>query len=72
MSEIETTPQFVQSVYQNLERSLAVIRGHLDRPLTYAEKVLLGHLADPSMAVTDKTLAQALQSTERSRLATSE
>ncbi len=48
MSEIETTPQFVQSVYENLERSLEVIRGRLDRSLTYAEKVLLGHLANPA------------------------
>jgi aconitate hydratase len=45
---IETTPEFVRSVYENLERGLGVIRGRLDRPLTYAEKVLLGHLAHPS------------------------
>jgi aconitate hydratase len=48
MPGIETTPEFVRSVYENLERGLEVIRGRLDRPLTYAEKVLLGHLAHPS------------------------
>ncbi len=48
MPAIETTPEFVRSVYENLERNLEVIRGRLDRPLSYAEKVLLGHLAHPS------------------------
>jgi aconitate hydratase len=48
MPGIETTPEFVASAYENLERRLEVIRARLDRPLTYAEKVLLGHLAHPS------------------------
>ena len=48
MPPIETTPEFVRSAYENLERGLEVIRRRLDRPLTYAEKVLLGHLAKPS------------------------
>ena len=48
MPAIETTPEFVGNVYENLERNLEVIRGRLGRPLSYAEKVLLGHLANPS------------------------
>ncbi len=48
MAAIETTPEFVRRVYESLERNLEVIRRRLDRPLTYAEKVLLGHLAHPS------------------------
>jgi aconitate hydratase len=48
MAAIETTPELVRRVYENLERNLEVIRRRLDRPLTYAEKVLLGHLAHPS------------------------
>jgi len=48
MPAIETTPEFVRNVYQNLERNLEVIRERLGRPLSYAEKVLLGHLANPS------------------------
>jgi aconitate hydratase len=48
MAAIETTPEFVQSAYEKLERNLEVIRRRLDRPLTYAEKILLGHLAHPS------------------------
>jgi aconitate hydratase len=47
MPSIETTPEFVQSVYDTSRERLAVIRQRLDRPLTLAEKVLFGHLADP-------------------------
>jgi aconitate hydratase len=46
MPAIATTPELVRSVYQRLERSVASARKRLGRPLTYAEKVLLGHLAD--------------------------
>jgi aconitate hydratase len=44
MSTIETTPDFVRAVYERLERNVEIIRGRLGRPLTYAEKVFLGHL----------------------------
>jgi aconitate hydratase len=47
MLSIETTPEFVQSVYDTTRQRLAVIRKRLGRPLTLAEKVLFGHLADP-------------------------
>ena len=50
MSTIETTPDFVRAVYERLERNIAIIRGRLGRPLTFAEKVFLGHLADPAGA----------------------
>ena len=46
MPTIETTPEFVQSVYDTSRKRLAVIRQRLNRPLTLAEKVLFGHLAD--------------------------
>jgi aconitate hydratase len=46
MASIETTPEFVQSVYDTTRERLAVIRERLNRPLTLAEKVLFGHLAD--------------------------
>jgi len=45
---IETTPELVRKVYATLEENLAIVRKRLGRPLTYAEKVLLGHLADPA------------------------
>jgi aconitate hydratase len=47
MPAIETTPEFVQNVYDTSRRRLEVIRRRFDRPLTLAEKVLFGHLADP-------------------------
>jgi len=47
MVEIEATPGMLGGIYQRMERNLAVVRRRLDRPLTLAEKVLLGHLDDP-------------------------
>jgi aconitate hydratase len=47
MPTIETTPDFVGRVYETLARNVATARERLKRPLTYAEKVFLGHLADP-------------------------
>ena len=44
--QIETTPALVASAYERIAGNLDVIRERLARPLTYAEKVLLGHLAD--------------------------
>ena len=47
MSNIESTPEFVAAVYERMERTLAVVRQRLNRPLTLADKILLGHLDDP-------------------------
>jgi len=47
MSEIDTTPELVRAAYEKLERNVSIIRSRLGRPLTYAEKVFLGHLDDP-------------------------
>jgi aconitate hydratase len=47
MPSIETTPDFVQSVYDTTRNRLVGIRRRLERPLTLAEKVLFGHLVDP-------------------------
>src|SRR5262245_9524759 len=47
MVTIESTPEMAARVYQTMERNLAVVRRRLGRPLTLADKVLLGHLDDP-------------------------
>ncbi|MCU0303842.1 MAG: aconitate hydratase [Thermoanaerobaculales bacterium] len=47
MPAIETTPELVQRVYDTSRERLAVIRRRFNRPLTLAEKVVFGHLADP-------------------------
>jgi aconitate hydratase A / 2-methylisocitrate dehydratase len=44
---IETTPEMVKKVYEQSRRRLDVVRKRLGRPLTLAEKVVFGHLADP-------------------------
>ena len=47
MIAIETTPQLVSRVYETLIRNVEIARERKGRPLTYSEKVFLGHLADP-------------------------
>ena len=48
MMTIESTPGMAAKVYETMERSLAIVRDRLRRPLTLADKVLLGHLDDPA------------------------
>lgn len=48
MPAIETTRQLVSAVYEKTAHHLGIVRGRLGRPLTYAEKVLFGHLDDPA------------------------
>ena len=50
MIVIESTPEFVLSVYQRMDRTLQALRKHLGRPLGLADKVLLSHLDDPASA----------------------
>lgn len=47
MMTIESTPEMAQKVYETMERNLAIVRRRLGKPLTLADKVLLGHLDDP-------------------------
>jgi aconitate hydratase len=47
MVTIESTAEMAAKVYETMERNLAVVRRRLGRPLTLADKVVLGHLDDP-------------------------
>src|SRR5262244_4103564 len=47
MVTIESTAEVAEKVYETMGRNLAVVRRRLGRPLTLADKVLLGHLDDP-------------------------
>ena len=47
MPVIESTPEFVEAAYEKMEKRLEKVRKRLNRPLTYAEKVIFGHLDDP-------------------------
>jgi aconitate hydratase len=47
MVTIESTPEMAATVYETMARNLRVVRRRLGRPLTLADKVLLGHLDDP-------------------------
>ena len=47
MVAIELTPEMAAAVYATMARTLEVVRRRLHRPLTLADKILLGHLDDP-------------------------
>ena len=47
MATIESTAEMAAKVYETMERNLAIVRRRLGRPLTLADKVLLGHADDP-------------------------
>jgi aconitate hydratase len=53
MASIESTPEFVKSVYDRSRERLAIVRKRLGRPLTLTEKILFGHLHDPEHASLD-------------------
>src|SRR5262245_43780518 len=47
MVTIESTPELAGKVYMAMTRNLERVRRRLGKPLTLADKVLLGHLDDP-------------------------
>jgi aconitate hydratase len=47
MAAIETTLELLENVYAKTRANLDIVRERVGRPLTYAEKILLGHLDDP-------------------------
>ena len=47
---VASSPEFVRAAYEKIDQRLQVVRQRLGRPLTYAEKVFLGHLDDPANA----------------------
>lgn len=47
MVTIESTPEMAAKVYETIEANLKVVRRRLGKPLTLADKVMLGHLDDP-------------------------
>jgi aconitate hydratase len=47
MTTIESTPEMAAKVYATIRRNLAVVRQRLQKPLTLADKILLGHLDSP-------------------------
>lgn len=47
MNNVGSTKELVAAVYKTMAGNLDIIRKRIDRPLTLADKVLLGHLDDP-------------------------
>jgi len=50
MPTIESTPEFVSQVYAKMRERLDVVRGRIGKPLTLAQKIILGHLESPQSA----------------------
>jgi aconitate hydratase len=50
MALIESTPAFVQAIYERMTANLKVVRQRLNRPLSLAEKIVYGHLDHPDRA----------------------
>ena len=50
MATIESTPDFVEQTYGKIRNRLETVRKRLQRPLTLAEKIVLGHLEEPERA----------------------
>ncbi|HET9233699.1 MAG TPA: aconitase family protein, partial [Candidatus Eisenbacteria bacterium] len=46
MAVIDTTPDLVRSVYDRSRKNLNTVKERLGRPLTLAEKIVFGHLAN--------------------------
>lgn len=47
-TSVDSTASFIETIYRKMDSSIALVRKRLGRPLTYAEKILYGHLANPS------------------------
>src|SRR5688500_15677595 len=65
MTTIESTPEFVNASYQRMRKTLEVVRQRLGRPLTLAEKIMLGHLHDPANQQLDRGKAYLLLRPDR-------
>jgi aconitate hydratase len=65
MLDIESTPAMAARVYETLAGNLEVVRRRLARPLTLADKVLLGHLDDPEHQALEPGQSQLLLRPDR-------
>ena len=52
MTTVESTAEMVAQVYATMARNIETVRRRLSKPLTLADKVLLGHLDDEAMMKT--------------------
>ncbi|MEN8141188.1 MAG: aconitate hydratase [Thermodesulfobacteriota bacterium] len=50
MTNIDSSSTFIEAVYQRMASNLTSVRERLNRPLTFAEKLLYGHLDDAASA----------------------
>lgn len=66
-SSVDSTSTFIAAVYAAMTDRLALVRQRLQRPLTYTEKILYGHLDQPGTA--ELTAGSAYVRTRPDRIA---
>ncbi len=66
-STVDSTASFIEAVYKKMSANIQIVRSRLNRPLTYAEKILFGHLNDA--AHTDLDPGKAYIKTRPDRIA---
>ena len=49
MSADDTTPEMIGKLYETMRRNLDIARARVGRPLTLADKILMGHLDAPEV-----------------------
>ncbi|MDR3628875.1 MAG: aconitate hydratase [Desulfocapsaceae bacterium] len=49
-TSVDSTAEFIERAYRKMETNIGLVRSRLGRPLTYAEKVLYGHLDNAAQA----------------------
>ncbi|SVC24128.1 uncharacterized protein METZ01_LOCUS276982, partial [marine metagenome] len=50
MTTIQSQDEFVAGIYKEMEHRLRIVRTRTNKPLTLSDKIILGHLDDPSNA----------------------
>ena len=49
-TSVDSSAEFIEAAYRKMDANIGLVRSKLARPLTYAEKVLYGHLDDAAQA----------------------
>jgi aconitate hydratase len=66
-TSVDSTAEFIEAVYRKMDTNIGIVRTRLNRPLTYAEKILYGHLDNG--AETDLTPGTSYIKTRPDRIA---
>ncbi len=57
MATIESTAEMAKQIYETMAHNLDIVRARLGRALTLADKILLGHLAEPQAQALERGIS---------------